>query len=242
MYRKSLLHRGQRGRLRRWGLLVIAVAAIAGIAAVLSIRTPGVATTTSVPPPPNTAAAKTPAPSQAPTERPTAASPPLRATAVPAGEPSTLDFRRLAGAAARAVYTWDTRAATYSQTYGRLRGWWHVLPDGSNPLTVFAQQFEATGTNAAAYASLTGAKGYRTASLVNSSCDGQLAQFVQHPPPWAGMHVCTVTLAVTEHATSGTNSYTAPVSVILNCPPAVTAPADRCDMVAFYAAPDRIVY
>lgn len=241
MFAKSLHRRRPRGRFRRWVLLFVAAAAIAGIAAVLSIRAPGAATTVSGLAPASTATANPPLRSPAAAERPTAASP-SPVTAVPSGQPSTLDFRKLAAAAARAVYTWDTRTATYSQTYGRLRSWWNVLPDGSNPLTVFAQQFEATGTNAAAYASLTGSKGYRTASLVNSSCDGELAQFVQHPPPWAGMHVCTVTLAVAEHATSGTNNYTAPVSVILNCPPAATAPADRCDMVAFYAAPDRIVY
>ncbi len=141
-----------------------------------------------------------------------------------------------------AVYTWDTRTATYSQTYAKLRAWWHLLPDASNPLTVFAEQFEATGINAAAYASLTGGRGYRTAQRVNASCDADLSQYQQHPPPWEGLHVCTVTLTVTEHAASGTNSYTAPVSVVLNCPPAATAPADSCDMVAFYTAPNRIVY
>lgn len=223
-------------------MLFMAAAAIAGIAAVLSIRTREPATGTTVQPPSSTASATSQLQSVASRARPTAASPPSEAAPVPAGEPSTLDFRRLAAAAARAVYTWDTRTATYSQTYGRLRSWWHVLPDGSNPLTVFAAQFESTGTNAAAYASLTGSHGYRTARLVNSSCDGQLAQFVQHPSPWAGLHVCTVTLAVTEHATSGANNYTAPVSVVVNCPPAATAPADRCDVVAFYAEADRIVY
>ncbi|MCQ9163932.1 hypothetical protein [Arthrobacter sp. STN4] len=158
------------------------------------------------------------------------------------GEPATRDFRQLAEAAARAIYTWDTRTATYSQSYAALRTWWHVLPDGSNPLTIFAQQFEATGTNAAAYASLTGVHGRRSARVVNASCDAQLAQYVQEPPPWAGLHVCTVTLAVTEHASSGTNQYTVPVSIVVNCPPAATAPVDRCQVVAFYAAPDRIVY
>ncbi|WP_133162928.1 hypothetical protein [Arthrobacter glacialis] len=167
---------------------------------------------------------------------------PADQSAAPAGEPSTLDFRQLANIAARTIYTWDTRTATYSETYGRLRSWWHVLPDDSNPLTIFAQQFEATGTNAAAYASLTGAKGYRTAQPANSSCDEQLAQYVQQPPPWVGMHVCAVTLSVEEHTTSGDNKYTAPVSIVVNCPPAVSAPADRCEMVAFYAAPERIVY
>ena|GEM_PF-1849386 len=242
MFQKLLHHRSSAGRFRRWALLLIAAVAIAGIAAVLSIRTPNTATGTIAPAPPSSTRATHAPTSAGATQRPTAATPLPDAGPVPAGEPSTLDFRRLAAAAARAVYTWDTRTATYSQTYGRLRNWWHVLPDGSNPLTVFATQFEATGTNAAAYASLTGSQGHRTAHLMNASCDSQLAQYVQHPPPWAGMHVCTETLAVTEHATSGTNNYTAPVSVVVNCPPAATAPANRCDVVAFYAAADRIVY
>lgn len=236
-----LTRRGKPSRRRAWMLLLATVLAVAGIGVVLSFRTPA-APETSGRTPPNTTVTP-PSPAVPSALEPTAApSPPPEPQVLPAGEPSTLDFRQLATTAARTVYTWDTRKATYSQTYGRIRSWWHVLPDGSNPLTVFAEQFEATGTNAAAYASLTGAHGYRTAKAVNSTCDAQLAQFVQYPAPWVGLHVCTVTLAVTEHATSGTNSYTAPISVVVNCPPAATAPADRCEMVAFYASPDRIVY
>lgn len=229
-------------RHRAWMLLVVMVLAIAGIAVVLSFGTPGTGPemsgrSQSTAPPMSR-------PSTAPEAVPltTTTSPPPDPQEVPRDEPSTLDFRQLATAAARTIYTWDTRTATYSQTYGRIRAWWHELPDGSNPLTVFADQFESTGTNAAAYASLTGAQGYRTAKAVNSTCDAQLAQYVQYPPPWKGLHVCTVTLTVTEHATSGTNSYTAPISVMVNCPPAVTAPADRCQMVGFYASSERIVY
>lgn len=232
---------GTHGRPRLWILLLVTAIAFAGIAMVLASRPPGEGAANSVPSPSmthrtttsptTTAAAKVSSPASMPAVQP----------AAPVGEPTTLDYRQLATAAARAIYTWDTRKATYSQTYARIQAWWHVLPDDSNPLTAFAEQFEATGTNAAAYASLTGAHGYRVAKAVNSSCDAQLAEFVR-PAPWVGLHVCTVTLAVTEHATSGTNSYTAPVSVVVNCPPATTAPAERCEMVAFYAAPDRIVY
>ena len=236
-----LIFRGKPSRRRAWLLLLITVLAIAGIAIVLSLRTPAATpevsdqTPSSAPSPSISAAAPTVA-------KPPATSSPPNSQIAPADEPVTLDYRELATAAARTIYTWDTRKATYSETYGRIRAWWHVLPDGSNPLAVFADQFEATGTNAAAYASLSGAHGYRSAKAENSTCDAQLAQFVQYPAPWEGLHVCTVTLAVTEHATSGTNSYTAPISVIVNCPPATTAPTDRCEMVAFYASSDRIVY
>lgn len=235
------ISRGRPSRRRAWLLLLATVLVVAGIAVVLSLRTPAVAPEGNSQAPP-TAPAISPS-----TAAPTAAvssatnSPP-NPQRVPADEPVTMDFRNLATTAAATIYAWDTRKDTYSETYGRIRAWWHVLPDGSNPLTVFADQFEATGTNAAAYASLTGAHGYRTAKPENSTCDEQLAQFVQFPAPWEGLHVCTVTLAVTEHATSGTNRYTAPISVVVNCPPAVTAPANRCEMVAFYASPDRIVY
>lgn len=239
---KWLAHRNGTGRHRPWILLLVTAVAIAGIAAVLSIRPPEVAPVASTPVSSVPVAVASPTATATAVEPSTMTSSPPDQSAVPAGEPSTLDYRLLANIAAHTIYTWDTRTATYSETYGRLRSWWHVLPDGSNPLTIFSQQFEATGTNAAAYASLTGAKGYRTAQPVNSSCDGQLAQYVQQPPPWVGLHVCTVTLSVVEHATSGVNKYTAPISVVVNCPPAVSATADRCEMVAFYAAPERIVY
>jgi hypothetical protein len=72
--------------------------------------------------------------------------------------PRTVDYRKLASAAAKAIYTWDTRTASYSEVYSRLRNWWNVLPDGSNPLTVFVQEFEATGINAGSYASLAGSR------------------------------------------------------------------------------------
>lgn len=228
-------------RRRAWFLLVLTVLAVASIAVVLSLQTPAAAPTVSDQNPPS-APAVSHSPAAPAVHVPPVTSTPALPQPPPADEPVTLDFRQLATEAATTIYTWDARKATYSETYGRIRAWWHVLPDGSNPLTVFADQFEATGTNAAAYAFLTGEHGYRSAKAESSTCDAQLAQFVQYPAPWEGLHVCTVTLAVSEHATSGTNSYTAPISVVVNCPPAATAPADRCEMVAFYAAPDRIVY
>ena len=62
------------------------------------------------------------------------------------------------------IYTWDTRRASYSEVYSGLRNWWHVLPDGSNPLAVFVQEFEATGINAGTYQYLAGQQAYRSAS------------------------------------------------------------------------------
>lgn len=234
-----LTRKGKPSRRRAWTLLLVTALALAGIAIVLSFGTHGTGPEASGRTRSTVRPVSQPSAATAPT---VAASPSHDPQDVPADEPFTLDFRQLATAAARTIYTWDTRTDTYSQTYGRIRAWWHVLPDGSNPLTVFADQFEATGTNAAAYASLTGSHGYRTATAMNLTCDQQLAQYEQYPPPWEGLHVCTVTLKVTEHATFGTNSYTAPVSVMVNCPPAATAPADHCEMVGFYASSERIVY
>lgn len=233
--------RGKPSRRRALLLLFGTLLVVAGIAVVLSMRTPTASPeasrkTTSVAP------SFSPATTSPTSEEPRATISPTVPAGVSANEPVTLDFRQLATAAAATIYTWDTRQSTYSETYGRIRAWWHVLPDNSNPLTVFADQFEATGTNAAAYASLSGTHGYRTARAESSACDEQLAQYADFPAPWEGLHVCTVTLSVKEHASSGTNSYTTPISVMVNCPPAVTAPVDRCEMVAFYALPDRIVY
>ena len=237
-----LTHRGRPSRRRAWVLLLVSVLAIVGIVVVLSLRTTDTGPVTRSWTSSSAAPISSPATASTAVVLPATTSAPLAPEEASSGEPSTLDFRQLATAAASTIYAWDTRTATYSQTYGKIRGWWHVLPDGSNPLTVLAEEFEATGTNSAAYASLTGAQGYRTSAAVRSSCDEELEQYVQYPPPWKGLHVCTVTLKVTEHATSGTNSYTAPVSVMVNCPPAATAPVDRCEMVGFYASADRIVY
>ncbi|WP_320536153.1 hypothetical protein [Pseudarthrobacter sp. IC2-21] len=173
-------------------------------------------------------------------ETPTAA--PAISGPVPDGAPRTTDFRQLASAAATAIYSWDTRSASYSEVYSRVRAWWHVLPDGSNPLAVLVQEFEATGVNAGSFASLASQQAYRSASVESLTCDAELAKVREQPAPWEGLHVCTVSLQVLEQSTATRNSYTASVSVMVNCPPASTAPRDRCAMVAFYASPSRIVY
>ncbi|GAB3560173.1 hypothetical protein GCM10027405_09530 [Arthrobacter alkaliphilus] len=157
-------------------------------------------------------------------------------------EPHTTDYRKLSEAAATAIYTWDARTASYSEVYSRLRDWWVVLPDASNPLSVLVQEFEATGVNAGTYASLTALHARRSAKAQSVLCDGELAKVREHPAPWTGLHVCTVTLGVVDQSDSDHNGYVAPVSVMVNCPPATTAPDDHCVLVAFYATPGRIVY
>lgn len=80
------------------------------------------------------------------TAKPSRSAPSSKVPASP--PPATADFRALASAAAVAIYSWDTRNSSYSDVYARIRDWWVVLPDGSNPLAVLAQEFEATGINA----------------------------------------------------------------------------------------------
>ncbi|MDO5745238.1 MAG: hypothetical protein Q4P23_12300 [Micrococcaceae bacterium] len=164
--------------------------------------------------------------------------------AVSPAEPQTLDFKAYAEDTARALYTWDARAESYTQVYAHVRGWWVVLPDGSNPLTVYTQEFEGTGINAAAFAQLSTYGAYRTATVIQTGCDGQLAQFGDHPAPWVGLHVCTMTVSVTDRSTAEPHAtaYRVPVSVIVNCPPAATAPAQRCALAGFYTSASRIVY
>ncbi|WP_284990267.1 hypothetical protein [Arthrobacter sp. efr-133-TYG-120] len=199
-------------------------------------RTEPVPSATPEPPPTSPAMSST----LSPLASPTAASASETPRAI--GEPRTTDFRRLAGAAATAIYTWDTRTASYSEVYSRLREWWAVLPDGSNPLTVFVQEFEATGVNAGTFATLAGEQARRSATVQSLVCDGELAKVRDHPAPWVGLHVCTATLSVVDQANSDRNAYAAPVSVMVNCPPATTAPIDHCVVVGFYATPSRIVY
>lgn len=181
----------------------------------------------------------------APTPRPERESPtaaPAVTVPVPDGAPRTTDFRQLASAAATAIYSWDTRTSSYSEVYSRVRAWWNVLPDGSNPLAVLVQEFEATGINAGSYATLASQNAYRSTSVQSVTCDGELAKVREQPAPWVGLHVCTVSLQVLEQSTATRNLYTTPISVMVNCPPASTAPPDRCVMVGFYASPSRIVY
>ncbi|MDJ0318401.1 hypothetical protein [Arthrobacter antibioticus] len=223
---------------RRKLLLLVAVIATLIVATVVAFATRPTAPESLASPSPATPMAATHATVSPAVAHPTQESEPVLAQ----DEPKTADYKTLAKAAAEMIYTWDARNSTFSAVYERVRSWWDVLPDGSNPLTVLAQEFQATGVTAASFASLSGMHAYRTATVVSSACDGQLAQVKTQPAPWVGLHVCTFTLKVTEHQIGGGNSYSAPVSVMVNCPPAANAPADRCVMVGFYASPDRIVY
>jgi hypothetical protein len=226
---------------RRWWFIVIVLAALAAVIFVLSPPTQRPAAETDPPRPtemtPGAATGTPPAPTAVvPSSAPTVDGDDVSAS------PRTTDYRKLSATAARTIYTWDTRNSTYSEVYSRLRDWWNVLPDGSNPLTVLVQEFEATGVNAGTYASLTGQQARRTAAVQSLRCDFELAKVRERPAPWAGLHVCTVSLRVLDQTSSSRNTYTAPVSVMLNCPPADTAPSDHCVMVGFYAAASRIVY
>ncbi|KIS27819.1 hypothetical protein TV39_08755 [Arthrobacter sp. SPG23] len=224
-------------RRRRWLFVAFVVVSVATVLFALTRPTPGPAPASSTAPTPQVSAA----PSGGPDSKSLATAP-----AVGGGEgggaPRTTDFRRLAAAAATAVYTWDTRKASYSEVYSGLRNWWHVLPDGSNPLAVFVQEFEATGINAGTYQYLAGQRAVRSATVESMMCDSELAKVRERPAPWAGLHVCTVSLRVLDQSASTRNTYTAPVSVMVNCPPAASAPADHCIMVGFYAAPNRVLY
>ncbi|WP_186760236.1 hypothetical protein [Arthrobacter alpinus] len=228
---------------RRWArrrkllLLVAVIAALIIATAVIFATKPAVPESSTSPTPATTMTATSDTVSPA-VVHPTQETKPVLAR----DEPKTADYKTLARAAAEMIYTWDARNSTFSAVYERVRSWWDVLPDGSNPLPVLAQEFQATGVTAASFASLSGMHAYRTATVVSSACDDQLAQVKTQPAPWVGLHVCTFTLKVTEHQIGGGNSYSAPVSVMVNCPPAANAPADRCAMVGFYASPDRIVY
>lgn len=228
-------------RRRRWLFVAVVVVSVATVLFALTRPNPG------------PAAEPGPASSTAPTLQvsatPSGGPPSKTSSTAPAveapdtyGVPRTTDFRRLAAAAATAVYTWDTRRASYSEVYAGLRNWWHVLADGSNPLAVFVQEFEATGINAGTYQYLAGQQAYRSAAVESMMCDSELAKVRERPAPWAGLHVCTVSLRVLDQSASTRNTYTAPVSVMVNCPPAASAPVDHCIMVGFYAAPNRIVY
>lgn len=225
-------------RQRRWRFIVIAVLCAATVLLVLTQpmqeRADSDPQPLSSPAPQNSAEPSPVQKAEAATASP--------AVGVPDGAPSTTDFRKLAAMAATAIYTWDTRSASYSEVYSRLRSWWHVLPDGSNPVAVLIQEFEATGVNSGSYATLAGQQAHRSATVQSLMCDDELAKVREQPAPWVGLHVCTVSLWVVDESASGRNRYTAPVSVMTNCPPAADAPADRCVMVGFYALPSRIVY
>lgn len=229
------------GRRRSWRIGVLAILSVAAVIVILALPVGGNRTE---PASPSTASSATAGPAASSTLSPVASPTMASALETPTaiGEPRTTDFRGLASAAAKEIYTWDTRTSSYSVVYSRLRDWWDVLPDGSNPITVFVQEFEATGVNPGTYATLAGEQARRSATVQSLVCDGELAKVRDHPAPWIGLHVCTVTLGVVDQSNSARNAYAAPVSVMVNCPPAATAPIDHCVVVGFYATPSRIVY
>lgn len=190
--------------------------------------------------PPASVPSGTPAATGAPSALPGETN--VAALASPVDLSPTRDFRALAVEAARGIYTWDSRSSSYSDVYARVRSWWELLPDGSNPLSVLVKEFEATGVTATSFASLGRESARRTGTAQSVRCDLELAKVQEFPPPWVGLHVCTVIVQVVDETSRDQNAYSAPITVMLNCPPAITAPADRCVMVAFYATADRIVY
>jgi hypothetical protein len=161
------------------------------------------------------------------------------AAAINEGLPRTLNYRVLAVAAAKGIYTWDSRSSSYSDVYARVRSWWELLPDGSNPLSVLVREFEGTGVTASTFAVLAEQSAHRTGT---AESDRELAKVQEYPAPWYGLHVCTVTVQVVDESKNDRNAYAAPVTVMVNCPPATTAPSERCAMVAFYATAERVVY
>jgi hypothetical protein len=167
---------------------------------------------------------------------------PITAEATRDGLPRTRDYRALAVAAAKGIYTWDSRSSSYSDVYAKVRAWWELLPDGSNPLSVLVREFEGTGVTAGTFTTLASQSARRSGSAESLRCDLELAKVQEYPAPWEGLHVCTVTVKVVDESVAGRNAYEAPVTVMVNCPPAATAPSGRCAMVAFYATAERIVY
>lgn len=230
------------GSQRRWWFAVVALLSVATVLVTFTRPFQGPAAEPVPPSSPGPIPQSSAKASTGPQSETPAAAPPAVQRPGTNGAPRTRDFHELASAAAMAIYTWDTRTASYSEVYSRLRSWWDVLPDGSNPLAVLVQEFEATGVNAGSYGTLAGQQAHRSAEVQSLKCDGELAKVRERPAPWAGLHVCTVSLRVQDQTVSGRNTYNAPVSIMMNCPPAATAPRDHCVMVGFYAAPNRIVY
>ena len=229
---------GWSGSLGRWRLWVVVVAVLGLVAVAAVLLSPSPPSTQSYHPVPTAEAPRAlrPLPSAS------VASPYADREADPVTDPKGADYRGVALIAAQEIYTWDTRSSSYSEVYSKLRGLWSLLPDGSNPLTVLVQEFEATGITSGTYASLAGQEAHRVGTAESVACDGELAKVRDYPAPWLGLHVCTVKVNVVDRTARGENAYVAPVSVMVNCPPAPTAPDDRCAMVGFYATPSRIVY
>jgi hypothetical protein len=199
-----------------------------------------------VSPPTSAPPSTTAEPSGASTARGTTSAVPgdVEATAEAAGDglPRTRDYRALAVAAAKGIYTWDSRSSSYSDVYAKVRSWWELLPDGSNPLSVLVREFEGTGVTAGTFTNLADQSARRNGAAEFLRCDLELAKVQEYPAPWEGLHVCTVTVQVVDESSNGRSAYAAPVTVMVNCPPAPTAPSGRCAMVAFYATAERIVY
>lgn len=198
------------------------------------------------PPPSATEAAATPQPplTSSGWSSPSAASTEVKVAAQPTDNalPRTQDYRALAVAAAQGIYTWDSRSSAYSDIYARVRSWWELLPDGSNPLSVLVRELEGTGVTAGSFAVLAEQAARRSGTAQAVLCDLELAKVQEYPAPWDGLHVCTVTVQVVDESNNSRSAYAAPVTVMMNCPPAVTAPTGRCAMVGFYATAERIVY
>lgn len=199
-----------------------------------------------VPRPSGTAPEAAPTRSDTPSgqSRPSAASTEVKVPAQPTNGslPRTQDYRALASAAAQGIYTWDSRSSSYSDIYARVRSWWELLPDGSNPLSALVREFEGTGVTAGSFTVLAEQSARRRGAAQTLRCDLELAKVQEYPAPWDGLHVCTVTVQVVDESSNSRSVYTAPITVMVNCPPAVTAPAGRCAMVGFYATSERIVY
>lgn len=166
----------------------------------------------------------------------------VTAEATPDGLPRTRDYRALAVAAATGIYSWDSRSSSYSDVYAKVRSWWELLPDRSNPLSVLVREFEGTGVTAGTFTTLAEQSARRSGTAESLRCDHELAKVQEYPAPWEGLHVCTVTVQVVDESSNGRSAYAAPVTVMVNCPPATTAPSGHCAMVAFYATAERIVY
>ncbi|MDP9999059.1 hypothetical protein [Pseudarthrobacter sulfonivorans] len=166
----------------------------------------------------------------------------VRPEATRDGLPPTGDYRALAIAAAKGIYTWDSRSSSYSDVYAKVRSWWELLPDGSNPLSVLVREFEGTGVTAGTFTTLADQSARRNGTAESLRCDLELTKVQEYPAPWEGLHVCTVTVQVVDESSNGRSAYAAPVTVMVNCAPAPTAPSGRCAMVAFYATAEKIVY
>ncbi|KQQ80990.1 hypothetical protein ASF64_13230 [Arthrobacter sp. Leaf137] len=107
---------------------------------------------------------------------------------------------------------------------------------------MLVREFEGTGVTAGTFTSLADQSARRSGTAESLRCDLELAKVQEYPAPWEGLHVCTVTVQVVDESSNGRSAYAAPVTVMVNCPPATTAPSGRCAMVAFYATAERIVY